>query len=315
MAGVVTFMDGLALSLAPALGVACQQTLKSAISCVGVGLHSGQRMRLTLRPAPADHGIVFQRKDVGVTIPARFDRVHGSRLATSIVSEDHPTVSVGTIEHLMAALSGMGVDNAVVELDGPEVPILDGSASPYLFLIDCAGLAPQDKPRRQIDILRPVRVEDGPGFVELRPAAGFSGLEISLSIEFPAAAIGCQSVFVRLTPESFRYQISRNRTFALAEEVAAIQAAGLGRGGSLDNAIVVEDDRVLNPGGLRAADEFARHKALDAVGDLALAGAPIRGRFVAHRSGHALNNRLLHALFADPGAWRGSATELMSAAA
>lgn len=308
-------MDGLALSLAPTVGLACQQTLKSAISCVGVGLHTGQRVHLTLRPAPTDHGIVFHRVDVGVAIPARFDRVHESRLATSITSEDDPAVSVGTIEHLMAALSGMGVDNAVVELDGPEVPILDGSASPYLFLIDCAGLALQDEPRRNIEIQRTVRAEDGAGFVELRPPAGFHGLEISLSIEFPAAVIGRQSVFLRLTPESFRYQISRYRTFALAEEVAAIQAAGLGRGGSLDNAIVVENDRVLNPGGLRAADEFARHKVLDAVGDLALAGAPICGRFVAHRSGHALNNRLLRALFANHGAWRNAASELLSAAA
>lgn len=308
-------MDGLALSLVPSVGLACQQTLKSAISCVGVGLHTGQRVRLTLRPAPADHGVVFHRLDVGVTIPARFDLVHDSRLATSITSQNRPDVSVGTIEHLMAALSGMGVDNAVVELDGPEVPILDGSASPYLFLIDCAGLAAQDASRRQIEIIRPVRAEDGAGSVELRPSIGFQGLEISLSIEFPAAAIGRQSVFLRLTPESFRFQISRNRTFALAEEVAAIQAAGLGLGGSLENAVVVDGDRVLNPGGLRAVDEFARHKALDAVGDLALAGAPICGRLVAHRSGHALNNKLLRALFADPTSWRLSGAEALSAAA
>ncbi len=189
------------------------------------------------------------------------------------------------------------------------------SASPYLFLIDCAGLAAQDAPRRQIEIARPVRTEDGGGFVELRPSMGFPGLEISLSIEFPAAAIGRQSVFLRLTPESFRFQISRNRTFALAEDVAAIQAAGLGRGGSLANAVVVDGDRVLNPGGLRTADEFARHKVLDAIGDLALAGAPIRGRFIAHRSGHALNNKLLRTLFADPAAWRSAGAEPLSAAA
>jgi len=309
-------MDGLALSLSPQSALACQHTLKTSISCVGIGLHSGQRVRLTLRPRDADRGITFRRTDLGVDLPARYDFVSESRLATGLTHPSRPEARVGTIEHLMAALTGLGVDNALIELDGPEVPILDGSASPYVFLIDCAGLVQQDAPRSVIEILRPVRVSDGEAFVELRPATGFSSsLEMSLSIDFAAAAIGHQTVSLRLTPESFRRQLCRSRTFALVEEVAAIQAAGLGRGGSLDNAVVVDGDRVLNPGGLRMADEFARHKLLDAVGDLALAGAQIRGRFIAHKSGHALNNRLMHALFSDRAAWRYAVPESLSAAA
>ncbi len=309
-------MDGLALSLSPQSAVACQHTLKAAISCVGVGLHSGQRVRLSLRPLDVDQGIIFRRVDLGVDIPARFEFVQETRLATGLAHPDHPQAHIGTIEHLMAALAGLGVDNLLIELDGPEVPILDGSASPYVFLIDCAGLAAQDAPRPEIEILRPVRVTEGEAFIELRPASAFNaGLEMSLSIDFPATAIGRQKVSLRLTAENFRHQLCRSRTFALAEEVAAIQAAGLGRGGNLENAVVVDGDRVLNPGGLRMADEFVRHKLLDAVGDLALAGAPIRGRFTAHRSGHMLNNRLLHALFADPAAWRRSMPESLSVAA
>ncbi len=205
----------------------------------------------------------------------------------------------------MGALAAARVDNALIELDGPEVPILDGSASPFLFLIDCAGIAEQDAPRRVIEILRPVRVANGDASVQLLPPNGYAaGLEMTISIDFAARAIGRQSVTLRLTPETFRHQLARARTFALAEEVEQLRAAGLAQGGSLDNAVVVDADRVLNPGGLRFPHEFARHKLLDAVGDLALAGAPIRGRFVAHRSGHVLNNRLLGALFADSSGWR-----------
>ncbi len=309
-------MDGVALGMRPQMELALQQTLKAPISCVGIGVHSGQRVHLTLRPAGADHGIVFRRTDLGADIRARFDHVRELRLATALMHPDHPEVRVGTIEHLMAALGALGVDNALIELDGPEVPILDGSASPFVFLIDCAGVIALDAPRVEIEILRPIRVTEGDAAIELHPVPGFvSALQMCLSIDFAAPAIGQQTVSFCLTPESFRRELCQARTFALAEEVEAIRAAGLGRGGSLENAVVVDGDQVLNPGGLRTADEFARHKLLDAVGDLALAGALIRGRFIAHRSGHALNNRLLRALFADRTVWRYVSEPFSSAAA
>jgi UDP-3-O-[3-hydroxymyristoyl] N-acetylglucosamine deacetylase len=297
-------MDGLAFSLAgdDAIGEALtapQCTLKAAISCVGVGLHTGQRVSLSFQPAPVDHGIVFRRTDLGVDIPARFDRVVDTRLCTVL---EHEGARVGTVEHVMAALFGCGIDNAVVELDGPEPPVFDGSAGQFVFLLDCAGKVVQDAPRSVVEILRPVRVSDGDGFTELRPNP--IGLDMALSIDFAAAAIGRQSLSLRLTPQSFRHELARARTFALAEDIERMRATGLAQGGSLDNAVVVDQARVLNPAGLRVPDEFVRHKLLDAVGDLALAGAALRGRFVAHRSGHTLNNRLLRALFAERTAWR-----------
>ena len=216
----------------------------------------------------------------------------------------------------MAALAGCSIDNVLVELDGPEPPILDGSAAPYVFLLDCAGRVAQDAPRQPIVIGRPIRVSEGEAFAELRPASpGSTGLDMALSIDFAAAAIGRQALSLRLTPASFRQELARARTFALAEEIEQLRAAGLARGGSLENAVVVDQARVLNSAGLRMPDEFARHKLLDAVGDLALAGAPLVGRFVAHRSGHALNNRLLRALFAEKSSWRQASPALLSAAA
>jgi UDP-3-O-[3-hydroxymyristoyl] N-acetylglucosamine deacetylase len=306
-------MDGfLQGAIAKGFG-ARQNTLKAPIGCVGVGLHAGCRVSLTLHPAPPGHGIVFRRTDLGVDIPARFDRVAATSLSTVLADAD---ARVGTIEHVMAALAGAGIDNALIELDGPETPILDGSAAPYLFLIDCAGVVEQDAPRMAIRVCRPVRVSEGDAFAELRPAnPGMQGLELALSIDFPAAAIGRQALSVRLTPESFRHELARARTFALAEEVEQMRAAGLVQGGSLDNAVVVDGARVLNAAGLRMPDEFVRHKLLDAVGDLTLAGAPLEGRFVAHRSGHTLNNRLLRALFADASAWREISLEPLSVAA
>jgi UDP-3-O-[3-hydroxymyristoyl] N-acetylglucosamine deacetylase len=295
-------MDG--LSEPPILDATtwCQQTLKAPIGCVGVGLHQGHRASLTFRPAPVDHGIVFRRTDIGVDIPARFDRVVDTRLATVIADDD---ARIGTIEHVMAALAGCGIDNAVVEIDGPEPPILDGSASPFVFLLDCAGVVAQEAPRTTIAIVRPVRVSDGDAFAELRPPGpGTAGLDMALSIDFPAVAIGRQALSLRLTPDTFRHELARARTFTLAQEIDQLRAAGLARGGSLENAVVVDQARVLNVTGLRMPDEFVRHKLLDAVGDLALAGAPLHGRFIAHRSGHTLNHRLLQALFADRSAWQ-----------
>lgn len=283
-----------------------QRTLKTAIGCVGVGVHSGRKANLTLHPAPVGHGIVFRRTDLGIDIQARFDAVCDTRLCTVIRAGD---AMVGTVEHLMAALSGNGIDNALIEIDGPEVPILDGSSAPFIFLLDCAGIVDQFVPRAMIEILRPVRVADGEAFAELRPYPRASRiappvLDMELTIDFAASAIGKQGCSLRLTPNSFREELSAARTFALAAEVAQLQKAGLALGGSLDNAVVVDGDKVLNPAGLRMPREFARHKMLDAVGDLALAGAALHGRFVAHRSGHALNNKLLRALFADASAWR-----------
>jgi len=287
--------------------------LKASISCVGVGVHSGCRVSLTLRPAPPGHGVVFRRTDLGVDIQARHHRVVDTRLSTVL---GHEHARVGTVEHLMAALAGSFIDNALVELDGPELPILDGSAAPFVFLLDCAGTVDQDVPRPVIEIRRRVRVTDGDAFAELRPPhQGAAGLEMALSIDFAAAAIGRQALSFQLTTESFRHELARSRTFALAEEVEQLRAAGLAQGGSLDNTVVVDRARVLNPAGLRMPDEFVRHKLLDAVGDLALAGAPLRGRFIAHRSGHRLNNLLLHALFADATAWRETSPAPLSVAA
>jgi UDP-3-O-[3-hydroxymyristoyl] N-acetylglucosamine deacetylase len=299
--GSDTIMDGIA-DLSLNLRAARQHTLKSEISCVGVGLHSGARVRLSLRPAAADTGIIFRRTDLGIDIAARHDTVIDSRLCTQIAHKAHAQASVRTVEHVMAALAGTGIDNAVVALDGPEVPVLDGSSGPFVFLIDCAGRVQQTAPRQAIEILRPVRVEQGEAFAELRP--GGATLDLALSIDFPAAAIGRQALSLSLTEQGFRRVLAEARTFTMLSEIEAMQQAGLALGGSLQNAVVVDGDRVLNPEGLRAPDEFVRHKMLDAVGDLALAGAPIHGRFLAHRTGHALNNRLLRALFADTAAWR-----------
>ena len=285
-----------------------QRTLKAAIGCVGVGLHSGCRVEVTLRPAPAGSGVVFRRVDLGLDLPARFDHVADTRLCTVLALPDRPDVCVGTIEHLMAALSALGVGNVVVEVDGPELPVLDGSAAPWLFLLDCAGLAALDAPASVVEVLRPVRVEDGEAFAELRPSR--SPLDLTMAIEFDAAAIGRQALTLQLDEGAFRQELAAARTFTQVHEVAGLQAAGLARGGSLDNAVVVDGARVLNPAGLRMTDEFVRHKMLDAVGDLFLAGAALQGRFVGHRSGHALDNRLLRLLFADPANWRDASVGL-----
>ncbi len=280
-----------------------QRTLRNPISCSGVGLHGGQKVMLTLRPAAPDSGIVFRRTDLGIDLPARFDHVVDTRLCTVLGSPAHSEARVATVEHLMAALSACGVDNVLVEMDGPEVPALDGSSAPFVFLLDCAGRVEQSQALRTIEVLRPVRVEESGAFAELRPSHA-PGLSVSLSIEFDARAIGRQAYSMRLGEHGFRSEIASCRTFTLLREIEAMRAAGLARGGSLDNAVVVDDALVLNPAGLRHPDEFVRHKVLDAIGDLALAGHPLRGAFIGHRSGHGLNNRLLRALLADPIAWR-----------
>jgi UDP-3-O-[3-hydroxymyristoyl] N-acetylglucosamine deacetylase len=301
-------MDGLPEHLRPLTAASGQRgldqcTLKSPISCVGTGLHSGKRVNMALLPAPAGTGIVFRRTDLGIDIPALYDHVIDTKLCTQLGSPAQADGCIGTVEHLMAALSAAGVDNVIVTLDGPEVPVFDGSSANFLFLIDCAGRVDQPAPRQIIEILQPVRVTaPGGAFAELRP--GSLGLEMALSIDFPAAAIGRQALSLALSERGFRTELSRARTFTMLADIEAMQAGGLARGGSLANAIVVDGARILNPEGLHSRDEFVRHKLLDAVGDLALAGAAIQGRFVAHKTGHALNNRLLRAVFADAAHWR-----------
>jgi|HubBroStandDraft_1064217.scaffolds.fasta_scaffold27850_2 UDP-3-O-[3-hydroxymyristoyl] N-acetylglucosamine deacetylase len=283
-----------------------QRTIKSRIPCVGNGLHTGRRVRLTLLPAHAGHGIVFRRTDLGRDIPATHDRVVDTKLCTTI---GEGSARVGTIEHLMAALAGAGVDNVLIELDGPEVPIMDGSAAPFSFLLECAGIVSLNRPRRVIEILRPVRVTDGRASAEFRPFDATTGrsavptLDLEVSIDFADAAIGRQTRTLRLTPENFREAVAPARTFALASDINHLRELGLAKGGSLDNAIVVDGSKVLNPGGLRMKDEFAAHKLLDAVGDLALGGAALHGRYIANRPGHSLNHKLLKALFARQAAW------------
>lgn len=289
-----------------ARGAARQHTLRSSIGCVGVGLHSGEKVEMKLGPAPTGSGIVFHRTDRDVTIPARHDRIIATRLATELASLEDPAIRVSTVEHLLAALAALGVDNARIEIDGPEVPVLDGSSAPFLFLLDCAGVVAQEAPRREITVLRPVRVGAGDGFAELLPPHEEDGvgLAMSLSIAFPEPIIGREALSLALTESSFRRELAAARTFTTADAIAGLRAAGLARGGTLENAIVVDHTRVLNPAGLRMPDEFVRHKLLDAVGDLALAGMPIHGRFRGHRSGHTLNHRLLERLFANEDAYR-----------
>jgi len=282
--------------------VAFQHTLRSPALFAGVGVHTGAYTRVVVRPAPADHGIAFIRTDVADRhnrIAASGEAVCKTQLGTVIGNADGVTVS--TIEHLMAALVMLGVDNALVELDGPEMPIMDGSAEPFVRLLDRAGLRPQAAARRFIDILRPVEVTDGDKRAALKPASGF---EVAFEIRFQTSVIGRQSVDLAMDEHTFRHEIADCRTFGFLHEVEALRAMGLARGGSLENAVVIEGDRVLNPEGLRRSDEFVRHKALDAIGDLYVLGAPLIGRYEGVLAGHGLNNQLVRALLAQPQAWR-----------
>jgi len=243
-------------------------------------------------------GISFRRTDLaggGAVIPASFDCVCDSRLCTTVGVEKGKTIA--TIEHLMAALAGAGIDNTVIEVGGPEVPVMDGSAAPFMFLIDCAGVVEQEAPRKAIRVLKPVSVVDGDKSASLLPDDGFS---IDFHIEFENAVVGTQTMSVDLTDGVFKNEISRARTFGFLHEAEALWAAGLAKGASLDNAVVVSGDKIMNEDGLRFDDECVRHKILDAVGDLYLAGGPIMGHYSGMRSSHAMNNALLRAVFADP---------------
>jgi UDP-3-O-[3-hydroxymyristoyl] N-acetylglucosamine deacetylase len=279
-----------------------QVTLARPVALEGVGVHTGKVTRLTLRPAAAGAGVRFLRTDVAdrdPAIPARAEAVCATRLGTVIGNADGVTVS--TVEHLMAAFCGLGVDNAIVEIDGPEVPIMDGSCVAFVEAVDEAGRKAQAARRRFIEILEPVVVREDEKSASLLPADSF---EVAFEIAFDTSAIGRQRLELAVGEVSFREELATNRTFGFLHEVDALRQAGLARGGTLDNTLVIEGDKVINPGGLRRADEFVRHKMLDAVGDLYLLGAPLIGRYEGLYSGHGLNNALVRALLGRPEAWR-----------
>ncbi len=279
-----------------------QQTLQHAVICAGIGVHSGERAKMVMRPADADAGICFRRTDLAIDtlIEARSDCVSEVRLGTTLSNEDG--ASIATVEHFLAACAGMGLDNLLVEIDGPEVPIMDGSSSVFCELFLGAGLKQQSALRRRIRILETVEVRDGVKWARLSPSAD-NVLTLKAKIEFDSKAIGTQQMAMRLMPNLFARDIAFARTFGFARDVDALKAMGLARGGSLDNAVVIDGDTIVNPEGLRSDDEFIRHKLLDAVGDLMLAGAPIAGFYEARQPGHAMNNRLVRALMNQPAAW------------
>ncbi|NNG12006.1 MAG: UDP-3-O-acyl-N-acetylglucosamine deacetylase [Halobacteria archaeon] len=278
-----------------------QRTLKNVIRATGVGLHTGEKIYLTLRPAPADTGIVFCRVDLGepVQIKASPENVGDTALSTTLVTGD---VRISTVEHLLSAMAGLGIDNAFVDLSAPEVPIMDGSAGPFVFLIQSAGIEEQDAPKRFIRIKRPVQVEDGDKVARFEP---FDGFKVGFTIEFdhPVFKTDTQHSEIDFSTTSFVKEVSRARTFGFMREIEQLRARKLALGGSLDNAIVLDDYRVLNEDGLRYRDEFVKHKILDAIGDLYLLGHSLIGAFNGYKSGHALNNRLLRALMEDKSAW------------
>jgi len=279
-----------------------EKTLVGPAIIAGVGVHTGRRVRLAVRPAPTGTGIVFVRTDVSDVdnrIPVSGEAVVDARLNTMIAKAAGTTLS--TIEHLMAAFAALGVSNAVVEVDGPELPILDGSALPFVQLLDRAGFRRQPRAVRYVEILEPVRVEEGDKSAALLPCDRY---EMRFEIDFPSKVIGNQVVDFVVDEETFRREIMAARTFGFAHEVEALRQAGLARGGSLENAVVIDGDQILNPGGLRMDREFVKHKALDAIGDLYVLGAPLLGRYEGVKAGHAINNKLVRALLAAPHAWR-----------
>ncbi len=279
-----------------------QHTLAGPAVCAGVGVHNGLHVRVAVRPAPVGTGVVFIRTDItdrDNRIPVTPASVGKTQLNTEIGNAAGVTVS--TIEHLMAALAALEVDNVFVEIDGPETPIMDGSALPFVQLLDRAGRRSQETSRRYIEILEPVEVVEGDKRAALLPCDRF---EMNFEIAFASAAIGRQSVDLEITEASFRKELAAARTFGFLHEVEALRAMGLARGGSMENAVVIDGDQILNPEGLRMEREFVKHKALDAVGDLYVLGAPVIGRFEGRYAGHALNNKLVRALMDRPDAWR-----------
>ncbi|WP_322996928.1 UDP-3-O-acyl-N-acetylglucosamine deacetylase [Castellaniella sp.] len=282
-----------------------QRTIKQSISTKGVGLHSGSRVEITLRPAQPNTGIVFHRVDLPqvVDLPARADAVGDTRLASVL---QQGAVRVSTVEHLMSALAGLGVDNLHIDLNAEEVPIMDGSAGTFVYLLRSAGLVEQPAPKRFIRVLKPIEIRDGEGpgakWARLEPHHGFA-LSFAIDFHHPAINATANQAQVDFSQDSYVKTIARARTFGFASEVEALRAMGLARGGSLDNAIVMDEYRVLNTDGLRYDDEFVKHKILDAIGDLYLIGHPLVARYVANKSGHDMNNRLVRALLAQQDAW------------
>ena len=279
-----------------------QKTTVAPAIIAGVGVHTGDRVRLAVRPAPEGAGIVFVRTDItdrDNRIPVSGEAVVDARLNTMI--ENAAGVRLSTIEHLMAAFAAMGISNVVVEVDGPELPILDGSALQFVQLLDRAGIRRQSAPLRAIEILEPIRVQQGDKSAALLPCDRY---EMRFEIDFPTAVIGHQVVDFVVDEATFRSDIMAARTFGFAHEVEALRQAGLARGGSLENAVVIDGDQILNPGGLRMEREFVKHKALDAIGDLYVLGAPLLGRYEGVKAGHAINNLLVRELLANPQAWR-----------
>ncbi len=278
-----------------------QRTLRNVIRATGVGLHTGEKIYLTLRPALVDTGIVFRRIDLAEPIEIRAcpENVSDTRLSTTLMSQG---VRVSTVEHLMSAFAGLGIDNAYVDLSAAEVPIMDGSAGPFVFLIQSAGIAEQTAPKRFIRIKKEIRVEDGDKWACFEP---FEGFKVSFTIDFnhPTFKNSTQCASMDFSTTSFVKEVSRARTFGFMGDLEALRNVGLARGGGLDNAIVLDNYRVLNDDGLRYEDEFVKHKVLDAIGDLYLLGHPLVGSFSAHKSGHKLNNRLLRLLVAQQEAW------------
>lgn len=277
-----------------------QRTLRKTIALEGLGLHTGRNIRMSIHPAPPEHGIVFVRSDLsrGIRIPARLEFVVDTTLATTLGREG---AVVSTVEHLMSALFGTGVDNALVEVEGPEVPILDGSAGPFVRLIRSTGTVLQPRARKYLVIQTPFYVSDGDRQVSLLPCPEFM---ISFGIEFDHPVIGSQFLKFRLSEDEYEREISRARTFGFLRDVEAMKAQGYALGGSLENALVLDEKEVLNSGGLRYQDEFVRHKVLDSVGDLSLIGFRLLGHFVAHKAGHSLNHRLLKHLMDSPVGWK-----------
>jgi UDP-3-O-[3-hydroxymyristoyl] N-acetylglucosamine deacetylase len=275
-----------------------QRTLDHSIRCSGIGLHSGCKIELILHPAAEDSGITFIRSDLGVEIPARAGHVTDTRLCTTIGRED---VHISTVEHLLSALAGLGVDNARIEVSGPEVPIMDGSSAPFVFLIQCAGIREQSKAKKVLRVLKRVAVEEGDKRCALYPAAGF---KISYLLDYDHPMLRQRKVSVDFSRQAYTREISRARTFGFLHEVEALQKAGLALGGSLENAIVLDTHRVVNEGGLRYEDECVRHKILDTLGDLSLSGFPIAGAFDGELTGHDMNHKLVTTLLADPSSYR-----------
>jgi len=278
-----------------------QRTLKNLIRATGVGLHTGAKVYMTLRPAPPNSGIIFRRVDLArpVEIKATPHAVGDTRLSSCLERDD---VRISTVEHLMSAFAGLGIDNAYVDLSAPEVPIMDGSAAPFVFLLQSAGIEEQSAPKKFIRVLNPVRVEEGTKWVQLEPHNGFK-LSLSIDFDHPLFDKMRKSVSVDFSDTSYIKEVSRARTFGFMQDVETMRGQGLALGGSLDNAIVMDEYRVLNTDGLRYEDEFVKHKVLDAIGDLYLLGHPLIGAFSGQKSGHALNNQLLRRLLEDRAAW------------